>query len=101
MEEQMISKITAVKNWEEIMPTDKHFWATIKATSPRVIIPMPIFKESLKLNLQILAIMPQPTILEPSATTTKARQNSRNFTSVISKEVFKPMLTKKIGAKII
>ena len=100
-EELMMSKITAVKYSDEIIPTDRHFWATINATSPRVIIPTPIFKESDQLNRQSFAIKPQPIILVRRATITKQRLNNRNLPFIAEKVVFKPIPTKKIGAKII
>ena len=99
-EEQIIKRITAVKYSAVIIPAAKHFWVTIKATSPRVIMPTPIFRESLQLNLHIFAMRPQPIILEIKATRTKARQNNTNVALILSKVVFNPMPTKNVGAKI-
>ena len=74
------------------------FWATIRATSPRVIMPTPTLRESPQLNLQTLAASPQPMILVIRATTTKHTLNSRisGVRPLIS--VFRPMLAKKMGA---
>ena len=101
MDEQIIRRMTAVKNSEVIMPCDKHFPPTIKATSPRVIIPTPIFKESDQLNLSAFAISPHPIIFASSATATKATQNRRSFGVTARNDVFRPIPVKKIGAKII
>ena len=84
-----------------IIPTDSPFCATIKATSPLVIIPTPIFNASGPLNLQILAIRPQPMILHSNATTTNPIEKSTNSPFRWSKLVFNPILAKKIGPKII
>ena len=48
MLDTIMSKITAAKYSDPIIPTLNPFWETISATSPRVIIPIPTFKESLK-----------------------------------------------------
>ena len=60
--ETMISRITAVKYSGVRRPTDNPFCATIRATSPRVIMPTPIFRLSGKENLQAFAMSPQPMI---------------------------------------
>ena len=78
----------------------KPFCATISATSPRVIIPTPTFRESSQLKRQIFAARPQPMILVINATTTKQTQKSKisGVRPLIS--VLRPMEAKKIGAKI-
>ena len=61
----------------------------------------PIFKASGPLNLQILAIRPQPMILHSRATITNPIENSTNSPFKWSKLVLSPILAKKIGPKII
>lgn len=73
--EAIIKRITDVKYSDVKRPTDKPFCATINATSPRVIMPTPIFKLSENENLQSLAISPQPMIFASSATTTNPAEN--------------------------
>ena len=90
-----------MKYSEVIIPAARHFWATIRATSPRVIIPTPIFKESGQLKRQTLAISPHPIIFVRRATTTNATLNNRNLVSMAEKVVLSPIPTKKIGANII
>ena len=46
MELIMISRMTEVKNWLSTIPAFNPRCATISATSPRVIMPQPIFRES-------------------------------------------------------
>lgn len=101
MLEAMIKRMTAVKYSGVRRPTDNPFCATISATSPRVIIPTPIFKLSGNENLQALAIRPQPMIFVTSATRTKAAENKRMEPFKWSTLVLKPMLVKNTGPKII
>ena len=86
MEDTMISKMTDVKYTGCMSPTASPFCETIRATSPRVIMPTPIFKESSHEKRQTLEIRPQPTIFVMSATKMNATENSRMdaFTSSIS-----------------
>ena len=73
-----IKMITLVKNMELRRPSSSPFWATIKATSPRFIIPTPILRESLPEKWHRRAIPPQPTTLDSRPTTRKARVNRRS-----------------------
>ena len=97
MEETIINKITDVKYTGDMSPTARPFWDTINATSPRVIIPTPIFRESIALNLQILAISPQPTIFVSNATITNPIENNKISIFKLSMLVFKPILAKNTG----
>ena len=101
MLETIIRKITAVKYIGEIIPTERPFCETINATSPLVIIPTPILKLSFMLNLHNLAMIPHPMIFVINATSTKLRENRRIVPSILSILVFKPILAKKTGPKII
>ena len=101
MEEKTMSRMTAVKYTEFSNPTLSPFCATIRATSPLVIMPTPIFRESALLKRHTLAMMPQPTILVISPTSTKHTAKSRIDIFISPIFVFNPMLTKKIGPKII
>ena len=101
MEDTIISKITDVKYTEESSPTENPFWETISATSPRVIIPTPIFKESGQLNLHALAVRPQPMIFAIRATATNPIEKANRPQSRLSILVFRPMDAKKIGPKSI
>ena len=100
MEDVIISKITDVKYTGSSSPTDIPFWATIKATSPRVIIPTPTLIACLAGILQAIDISPQPIILVSKATATKPRENTRIDQSIFWILVFKPILAKKIGPNI-
>lgn len=93
----MISRMTQVKYSGVKSPTESPFWETIRATSPLVIIPIPIFRESDREKRQTLAISPQPMIFANNATSTKKTEKSRISASTLSREVFKPMLAKKTG----
>lgn len=97
MDDIIISKITEVKYTGVRSPTDNPFCDTIKATSPLVIIPTPIFKESDILNLQIFAIIPHPTILETNPTATNAMEKIKILAFKLSKFVFNPILAKNTG----
>ncbi len=72
-----MSRMTAVKKTESTTPTPRPFWATMRATSPRVIMPTPTLRESPQLKRQTFAARPQPMILVIRATTTKQTLNSR------------------------
>ena len=101
MEEIMINKITDVKYFESSIPTDKPFCATISATSPRVIIPTPIWRQLIPLNPHIFPMKPHPIILVTSATSTNAMENQNSPMSILLISVFRPILAKKIGANSI
>ena len=101
MLETIIKRITEVKYEDSIMPTAKPFCATISATSPRVIMPTPILSESPHPKRHSREVKPQPMILVISATATKHSENSTKFSEILSKLVFKPILAKKTGPKII
>ncbi len=77
IEDTIINKITAVKYTGLRRPTLNPFWDTIRATSPRVIIPTPIFNESAQENLHNLATSPHPMILQSKPTKTKAMANTK------------------------
>ena len=93
-----ISMITPVKYSGVIRPTARPAFAVIRATSPLVIMPTPILRESLKLNLQSFATAPQPTILARHATATNAIEKNKSFKFIDAKETLRPMPAKKIGA---
>lgn len=97
MDEIIISKITDVKYTGVSRPTDNPFWDTIRATSPLVIIPTPIFKESDILNLQILAINPHPITFAIRPTATNATEKIRMLAFKLSRLVFNPILAKNTG----
>lgn len=97
MEEKRINNITGVKKTGSNKPTDKPFCETIRATSPRIIIPTPILTESLLLNLKSLAINPQPIILAERAIAINNMEYNSNDREKYSIEVFKPMLAKNTG----
>jgi len=99
MLEQMMRRITAVKYTGVRRPTESPFWDTIRATSPLVIMPTPIFKLSLKLNLQIFAMRPQPMIFVIKATRTNPIEKMIIPASILSMLVFRPILAKKTGPK--
>ncbi len=71
IDETIINKITDVKYTGVSSPAESPFCDTISATSPLVIIPTPIFKESKLLNLHSRAVIPQPIILDTKPTSTK------------------------------
>ena len=96
-----ISRMTAVKYTASTTPMARPFWATISATSPRVIMPTPTLRESPQLKRQSFAARPQPMILVISATMTKQMQNSRISGVRPLILVFRPMDAKKMGAKMI
>ena len=100
MLDTMISRITDVKYTELIMPSLSPLCATIKATSPRVIMPTPILSVSLPLKPQSLDIAPQPMIFVDSATSTNAAENSTMSHVMPLTSVLRPILAKKIGPKI-
>ena len=95
-----MSRMTAVKYTGSTTPTSRPFWATISATSPRVIMPTPTLRESPQLKRQIFAARPQPMILVSSATMTKQMQNSKISGVRPLMSVFKPMEAKNTGAKM-
>ena len=97
MEETMISKITDVKYTGSISPTASPFWAMINATSPRAIIPTPIFRESGILNLHIRLIRPQPMIFATRATTMNPMENQMIPALISPISVFNPILAKNTG----
>ena len=97
----IISKITAVKYCDDIRPTLRPFCATISATSPLVIIPTPILRQSIPLNPHNLDIIPHPIILETSAIITNAIENTISAESTPSIFVFNPILAKNTGPKSI
>ena len=72
----------------------------MRATSPRVIMPTPILRESQERNRQHRAASPQPITLLSSATATKASENSRILRSRADRSVLSPMLAKNTGPKI-
>ena len=94
IEDTIIKRMTDVKYTGVSRPADNPFCATISATSPRVIIPTPIFKESNPLNLQRRAISPHPIIFEMSPTATNAAEKSRIPILTLSTFVFRPILAK-------
>ena len=77
MEDTTMRRMTAVKKTESTTPTPRPFWATMRATSPRVIMPTPTLRESGQLKRQTFAARPQPMILVMRATTTKQTLKSR------------------------
>ena len=97
IDDTIIKKITDVKYTDVSNPADKPFWATTNATSPRVIMPTPIFSESKPLNLHSRPMIPQPTTLEISPTATNAIEKSRIPILMLSIFVFRPILAKKTG----
>ena len=101
MLDTIISRITEVKYCEPIMPSVSPRWATISATSPRVIMPTPTLSVSLPLKPHSLDMAPQPMILLTSATATNASENSRSSHVKPLISVLSPMDAKKIGPKII
>ena len=62
--------------------------------------PTPTLKESPQLKRQTLAARPQPMILVSRATRTKQMQNRKISGVRPLMSVFKPMLAKKMGAKM-
>ena len=88
-----------MKKTESTTPTPRPFWATMRATSPRVIMPTPTLRESPQLNRQSFAARPQPMILVSRATITKQALNSRMVGVRPLMSVLRPMLAKKTGAK--
>lgn len=97
MDDTIIKKITDVKYTGVSKPAVNPFCATIRATSPRVIIPTPIFRESIPLNLHRRAAIPQPMTFEINPTTTNAIENIRILIFTLSTLVFRPILAKKTG----
>lgn len=97
MDDTIIKKITDVKYTGVSKPTVNPFCATIRATSPRVIIPTPILRESIPLNLHRRAAIPQPTTFEISPTATNAIENIKILIVTLSTFVFRPILAKKTG----
>ena len=97
IEDTIIKKITDVKYTGVSRPAVNPFCATIRATSPRVIIPTPILRESIPLNLQSRAVIPQPMIFEINPTATNAIENRRILIFTLSTFVFRPILAKKTG----
>ncbi len=86
-----------MKNSGVSSPRESPFWEIIRATSPRVIMPMPIFRESAMEKRHSFAMSPQPMILASSAVRIKQSEKSRISAFTLSREVFKPMLAKKTG----
>ena len=91
--------ITPVKYSGVMSPTASPALAVIRATSPLVIMPTPILRESLKLNLQSLETAPQPMILARQATATNATENRSSLRFIEEKETLRPIPAKKMGAK--
>ncbi len=52
----MINKITAAKYFWSRLPASKPFWDTIRATSPRVIMPMPTKKIGAKIIYEAMSV---------------------------------------------
>lgn len=77
IDDTTIRKMTDVKYAPLKAPTDNALWATIRATSPLVIIPIPIFRVSRPLNPHSLEASPQPMILDRRPTRTKHTENRR------------------------
>lgn len=98
MEETIIRRITAVKYLDSIIPTERPFCATISATSPLVIMPTPIFRESTLLKRRSLDVRPHPITLVINAIATNRMQNKRSDADIWSMEVFSPILQKNMGA---
>ena len=77
IDEVMIRRITDVKNAPLNAPTERALCATISATSPRVIIPIPILRQSFPLKPHNLEVAPQPMIFDKRPTSTKHAENKR------------------------
>ena len=101
MEEVIIKRITEVKYTGSIRPAESPFCDTINATSPRVIIPTPIFKQSAPRKRHAFAIRPQPIILQINATSTKQTEKDKIDRLKFEMSVFRPILAKNSGPKII
>lgn len=97
IDDTIIRRMTLVKYTGLRSPTDNPFWDTIRATSPLVIIPIPIFNESLAENLHSLATAPQAIIFVNSATRTKAMENHRICAEKSAMSVLRPILAKNTG----
>ena len=93
----MINKITDVKYTGERSPTARPFWDTINATSPLVIIPIPIFNESIVLKRHKRDTIPHPIIFVINATITKPIENNKMSPFILSMLVLRPILAKKTG----
>ena len=74
MLDTIISRITAVKYTELIKPSSSPRWATMRATSPRVIMPTPMRSESLLPKRHSRDIAPQPMTLVAMATITNSTE---------------------------
>ena len=71
----------------------------MRATSPRVIMPAPIFRQSSQLYLKHFDASPQPMTLLSIATRTKPIENTIMLESTVLRSVSRPIPTKNIGAK--
>ena len=81
----------------DIRPTAAPLLATIRATSPRDTIPQPICRDSLLLNPESLAPIPQPTILVIIATPSSTSANTTIIMLISVSTTDRPTLAKKMG----
>ena len=82
-------------------PASIPFWAQIRHTSARAIIPTPILKESFKLNLQIKEPNEQPNSFPKIPAITNEIPKNSILISIASNCMDIPMFAKNTGVKII
>ena len=90
-----------MKYFASIIPTESPFWETIRATSPRVIIPTPTLRLSRAEYFSRRAVRPQPITFVSRATSTKHTEKSSSSGVKPSNWVLMPMLAKNTGPNII
>ena len=80
-----------------IIPLWRPRFVVIKATSPRDIIPIPIWRHSEFFNPQSLAVMPQPITFPKIAVMNNKIVNKSMLELKVFKFTAKPTLAKKMG----
>jgi len=91
--------IIAEKTSFPMIPFERPTDATIKPTSPRLIIPIPTLTDSMRLNPLHLAPKRHPTTLPPMATMTINTVNQSMFPASDRASASSPILMKKIGTR--
>ena len=89
----------AGKSWREMSPIWAPFCATIKATSPLDIIPIPTDNASLFSYLQSFAPKPHPITLDNTAPMSKIKEKVNTMEDIPATSVFIPIPAKKNRSK--
>ena len=91
---------TGPRNEDPISPRADPLSATISATSPREIIPIPTWNASFPVHPHIFAPSPHPTTLLKMAITSRMIAKIQMLASIPPSVTLRPTLAKNTGEKI-